>query len=450
MASQNNSNLQITGKRLHESSNESSPSNDNTTYIRDLCATDASPRFLMMESTNQDTPLSKLSPFVIEKSMKGLCDVVDIKKLRSGVLLIEVSRPAQATNLLKQTTFAMVPVKVTPHRTLNSCKGVIRDRDLADMDSAELVDALKCVGVIDARNIVQNRNGTKIKTAAVILTFARAILPKSINAGYTKIRVEPYIPNPLRCFNCQGFSHHQSRCTRNKICARCGKPDHGTDSCTAVPHCVNCNGDHPAYATTCPKWVIEKEICKVKVLSGVTFPEARKMVNPAANDTDNRITYSAMVRPKITTASVGTQTDIVNCKCKPNPVQKEQTNANNKVNTILRQAYRKTSDKEESDGNNAEEAGNSSQQQDDDWSIVNRQRRHSLSPRNRPNNSGHTQRGKEGQPPGKQFKGSQSPKKSESRTISSTDDRSLGATALGSHASSPSTRKKIDYPKDGK
>lgn len=320
--------IQTTGKRPHESSNENSPLHDETVNIRDMCATDGWPRFLVMESTSNEKSLSKLSPFVIEKAMKGLCDVVHLKKLSNGGLLIEVSRPAQADNLLKQTTFASVPVKVTPHRTMNTCKGVIRDRDLADMDPAELVEELKCVGVIHARNIEQKRNGSKTKTAAVILTFARSILPKSIKAGYTNIKVEPYIPNPLRCFTCQGFGHHQSTCKRNKVCARCGQPDHGTDSCSAAPHCVNCNGDHPAYATSCPKWEKEKEICKVKVLHNVTYPEARRMVSPTVNDSNNRLTYSAVARPAISTVSVSTQTDVTECKCKPNLSQNEQRNSN--------------------------------------------------------------------------------------------------------------------------
>src|SRR3989442_15571615 len=99
-----------------------------------------------MESTTLDKSLSTLSQVVIEKEMKGICDVVNAKKRRSGALLIEVSRPGQATNLLKQTTFAITLVQVTPHRTMNSCKGVIRGRDLADMDPNELVAELKCVG----------------------------------------------------------------------------------------------------------------------------------------------------------------------------------------------------------------------------------------------------------------------------------------------------------------
>jgi len=433
MAYQSQIQLQTTGKRHHASSNESSPSDDHTTNTQDLPVTDNWPRFLVMESQNSDQLLSKLSPFIVEKAMKGISDVVNVKKLRSGALLIEVSRPAQASNLLKQTTFAMIPVKVTPHRTMNTCKGVIRDRDLADMDTTELVDELKCVGVTDAKNIYQNRNGNKTKTAAVILTFAKSVLPRSINAGYTKIRVEPYIPNPLRCFTCQGYGHHQSTCKRNKICARCGQSNHGTEACTAAPHCANCSGDHPAYATSCPKWIKEKEICKTKVLYNVTFPEARKMVDPTSNESNSRITYSAMVRSATTTATVGTQTDIINCTCMPKSAQHQQINT---VNKEKKQASNQTEDMEKPENKNAEETGSSSQQSKGSWNSTRKSRAHSLSSGTKADNRGPSVKMKSIEPPEKQFRGSQSPKKLINKTLNITDDGSLEAMAAYGHAGS--------------
>lgn len=430
-------------KRPLESTNENISSNEQSFNIRDLGATDAWPRFLVMESTSQENSLSRLSPFVIEKAMKGICDAVNVKKLRSGSLLIEVSRPAQATNLLKQTSFASVPVKVSPHRTMNSCKGVIRDRDLADMDREELINELKTVGVTDARNITQTRNGMKIKTAAVVLTFARAILPKSISAGYTKIKVEPFIPNPLRCYTCQRFGHHQSTCKGNKICARCGQPDHGTDSCTAAPHCANCNGDHPAYATSCPKWEREKEICRVKVLQNVTFPEARRMLNPVVSESNNRITYSAMAHPTVSTVSVGTQTDVTGCKCKANITQNEQRNNNKTEQKQVKDASDQTVDSEQDkiSGDN----GAASQQNDMPWNKVGGRRTHSLSPQSKPENRSRNQRGNSGEsPPDKQFRSSKSPAGSGGGTKNRKEDKSLGAMASGGHASSQAPRPKIN------
>ena len=86
MASQSQIQFQTTGKRHLASSNESSPSDDHATNTQDLSVTDNWPRFLVMESINSEQPLSKVSPFVVEKAMKGICDVVNVKKLRSGAL----------------------------------------------------------------------------------------------------------------------------------------------------------------------------------------------------------------------------------------------------------------------------------------------------------------------------------------------------------------------------
>src|SRR5579872_5805548 len=116
--------------------------------------------------------------------MKGITgEVVSIKKLRSGLLIVEVSREGQAKNLLKQTTFASIPVKVSAHRSLNSSRGVIRDYDLAQMDPAELTSELQSAGVpvTEARNILKTRNGQRKKTAA---TFSMPTVPQTIQAGY--------------------------------------------------------------------------------------------------------------------------------------------------------------------------------------------------------------------------------------------------------------------------
>jgi len=45
-----------------------------------------------MEAADPSKSLSSLSPFLIEKSMKGITgEVVSIKELRSGLLIVEVS-----------------------------------------------------------------------------------------------------------------------------------------------------------------------------------------------------------------------------------------------------------------------------------------------------------------------------------------------------------------------
>jgi len=154
----------------------------------------------------------------------------------------------------------------------------------------------------------------------ITVTFSSPSPPKEIRAGYLVVKVDTYIPNPLRCFNCQQFGHHQSVCRRSKVCPKCSGPDHGDDQCTGTVKCPNCTGSHPAYTSTCPKWVQEKEICRLKVEKNISFPEARKLVQQTQIGTDtsvNQLYYSAAVKGH--TRTIATQTDC-NCRCDCQPV----------------------------------------------------------------------------------------------------------------------------------
>ena len=90
----------------------------------------------------------------------------------------------------------------------------------------------------------------------------------------------PDIPNPLRCYACQVFGHHENKCHRDEICANVGKPKHSADEtdCKRPAKCFNCNEDHPANSKQCQAWHTEKEILKVKYTRNISFPEARKLL----------------------------------------------------------------------------------------------------------------------------------------------------------------------------
>ena len=68
---------------------------------------------------------------------------------------------------------------------------------------------------------------------------------------------------------------------RTKKCGQAGHDDH---ECDNEAKCANCNGDHPAYVRSCPKWKIEKEIIKVKYQKNIPFHEARQHVEGPVTD----------------------------------------------------------------------------------------------------------------------------------------------------------------------
>ena len=58
------------------------------------------------------------------------------------------------------------------------------------------------------------------------LTLNSPTLPNRIKAAYLSCPVRPYIPNPLRCFQCQRYGHAKTSCRGSVTCARCAEVGH--------------------------------------------------------------------------------------------------------------------------------------------------------------------------------------------------------------------------------
>lgn len=200
--------------------------------------------------------------------------------MASGDLLLEVIDKHQFGKLNGLVSFGDIPVTVTPHRSMNSVLGVVSDMDLLDLTEAELLEGWQNQNVTHVQRIVIRRDNKEIPTKHLVLTFASSDLPETIETGYTKISVRPFIPNPRRCFQCQRFGHGSQSCRGRPTCAKCGSQEHASDACEEVPHCINCSGAHPAYSRSCPQWRKEKDIISLKVRENISFKEARRRCSP--------------------------------------------------------------------------------------------------------------------------------------------------------------------------
>jgi len=236
-------------------------------------------RFFVIKSNSVDKPLFKLSPFVVEKAFKAAVGTAqNVRRLRDGNILVEVATAAQSRKITQLETLADCPITVSPHRSLNTCKGVIRCRELIDCAKDEILEGLESQGVIDIFNItVKNESGGRRNTNTFIVTFRLTTIPKHIKVGLIRIPVSLYIPNPLRCFNCNKYGHGKSSCKGRAVCAKCGQGDHDSDNCTNEFKCVNCSGSHPAFSKDCPKWLLEKKVQQIKAEQGISFIEARRI-----------------------------------------------------------------------------------------------------------------------------------------------------------------------------
>ncbi|KAK2147319.1 hypothetical protein LSH36_559g00023 [Paralvinella palmiformis] len=187
-------------------------------------------------------------------------------------------------------------------------KGIIRCRDLADTSEEETLDNLSSQGITEVRKIRVQRDGRRINTGIIILTFGLPVLPTSVKIGFLRVKVDVYISNPLRCFKGQRYGHHRMACKRELTCAKCGTTAHEDKECKQKPHCVNCDGDRGSFSRDCPLWKKEKDIQTIKVTQGISFPEARKVVEQRGSTPTSARSYSDVVG--VTKSSVPCQTDM--------------------------------------------------------------------------------------------------------------------------------------------
>ena len=250
------------------------------------------PKFVLVDGENDDGKFQRLSAIKLSNAIsETLGEVEEVSRTKSGSLLLHLSNRDQLSKLENLDELAGVPVKVTPHRNLNSCRGVISSYESHKSKDAELDDWFKSRGIPFFRRL-GNRTGDK---ETLLLTFQGTELPKVVKIGFERCRVRPYIPNPLRCFRCQKFNHLGKDCRGVARCANCGSKDHTSSRdnlCSEAPRCVNCGEDHPSFVRSCPFWAFEKKVKEICVTKKVTPRQARRL----AEDLQGLPTYANVTR----------------------------------------------------------------------------------------------------------------------------------------------------------
>ena len=269
-------------------------------------------RFLIIESTSRDGPITSLSPFVVEKRMEALIGAVkSVRGLRGQALLVETARRSRTGDLLRTKTFFDLPVQVSEHKTLSSSRGIVGDRALKGESDDGIGEDLQERGVAAAKGFKVGGGRDFVDTSTILLTFNSVVPPRTLKVFYRIVPVEMCVPGPLRCFSCQRFGHHEGSCPVDigSVCERCGGGggDHHTGQCTGPARCVNCGRDRLSGSSECEVWKGEKEIMKLKVTKNLTYPEARKLYDRRQPE----FTFAEVVR----SLSVGPETKAASTQC---------------------------------------------------------------------------------------------------------------------------------------
>ncbi|GFT16235.1 uncharacterized protein TNCV_2245461 [Trichonephila clavipes] len=106
--------------------------------------------------------MSKQSPFAIHKALIGIGgEPNSVKRLRSGDLLIETNSALQTKSFYLPNPFLDSPITISPHKTLNSCRGVISESDLLTTPDTEILDGFSDQGVIQCQRFGHSQNSCR-------------------------------------------------------------------------------------------------------------------------------------------------------------------------------------------------------------------------------------------------------------------------------------------------
>ncbi|GFX57761.1 CCHC-type domain-containing protein [Trichonephila clavipes] len=199
--------------------------------------------------------------------------------MRSGDLFLEASSAKQATALINLQKLVHLDVTVAPYTNLNFSRGIISQADFLNVSTEEIKENTKAQKVCDVGRITIRRDGQVLNTNHLILTFSTPDLPQTVKMAYFRCLVRPYIPNPLRCFQCQRFGHSKTVCRGQITCSRCAEIGHDSADCKAKELSVNCKGNRSSFFRSCPTWILEKEILAVKIKNKISYPEAQRVVS---------------------------------------------------------------------------------------------------------------------------------------------------------------------------
>jgi len=89
--------------------------------------------------------------------------------------------------LVKMNSLAGVPVKVSPHRTLNCTKGFIRCKDLASLTKEEIIDGLRDQGVTDVVIVTVKDGSERRRTNTIVLSFCVPQLPSQDSFAFPSL-----------------------------------------------------------------------------------------------------------------------------------------------------------------------------------------------------------------------------------------------------------------------
>ena len=158
---------------------------------------------------------------------------------------------------------------IKPHRSFNTSKGCLYNRDLYEFSEADIL--AMCPDSV--QKVTKLRGGNNM----VLLHFYGSLLPDSIRIGPLPLRVKPFLDRPLQCYGCYNYGHGKKYCTEHPRCGNCSALDsHSTADCESAAYCFHCRDAHPLRSRQCPRYRLEQDILHLANTQFISLGSARR------------------------------------------------------------------------------------------------------------------------------------------------------------------------------
>ncbi|KAL9694928.1 hypothetical protein quinque_014213 [Culex quinquefasciatus] len=229
--------------------------------------------------------VKRISGLIYEET-RGVLKVFLENVIRDAVTYTEHAKRKTVTAMdvgLKQLIDG-TDVVVTDHPTLNQVRCVVSCSQAIGMTEEELVNELKDQRVTAVRKFTRLVNGARQETASMVLTIQGTVKPEFVFFGFQRCESRLYIPAPMMCYSCYEYGHSKAKCGNQPVCRHCSTThelqtnEEGKQVCDRQAFCKNCKGGHSPSAKTCPRFIEESEIAKIRTEQQISFNEARQKV----------------------------------------------------------------------------------------------------------------------------------------------------------------------------
>ena len=236
------------------------------TQERTMTRTPKPPMWLVATAKEENYNYYKFSRYLQQKV--GCIKSGDITRFGKFSVLIHAKSKTQAQMLcfMNFSNYDMIK-EIRPHQNFSYGRGVIFDKDLYEFTEHEILEMSPITVWKVKKTSVANM---------IILTFEDPNVPTHVNFENERVRVRPFHPRPIQCFNCFKFGHSSRVCKNAKVCENCSAPDHG--SCSEAVKCINCNLDHKSNDKNCEAYKYEQSALNKANIEHISIGYAKHLL----------------------------------------------------------------------------------------------------------------------------------------------------------------------------